>query len=590
MLSSGAPRDRRGNVSKYKNITTRKITYMLHVPRVETFTKMFPKAKPVKQTSYFQWNNMCMSRIIKIDKEEYDGNLFDLEVEEDHTYLAANLGIISNGGGRRFGSFAIYIEPWHPEILEFLDLKKNTGKEEMRARDLFYALWMPDLFMRRLKQAIEDKDKKVYWSTFCPDECRGLNDAWGDEFDKLYTRYESEGKARQQIDILKIWDSILDSQKETGTPYILYKDHCNGKSNQQNVGVIKSSNLCAEIIQYSDPSETAVCNLASINLSKHVINGKFDFETLQNTVKSVVYNLNKIIDINWYPTPETRASNMRHRPMGIGVQGLADVFFKLRIPYESDAALKLNEDIFEAMYFSALTESCSLAKKYGPYESYSGSPIEQGRLQFDLWGKKPSDKYRWDILREDIKKYGVRNSLLLAVMPTASTAQILGNVESAEPITYNMYTRRVLAGEFTLVNKYLQYDLLERGLWTPEIKRHLVANRGSVQNCDEIPKELKDLYKGAFEIKQRHIINMAAARGKYVDQSQSMNLFLSVPTSEKLSAMHLYSWECGLKTGIYYLRREPIKHAQQFTVKPEKKLKTDKMCLLNDPTCVSCSS
>lgn len=546
----------------------------------------------------FSWKNFLLTPVEKIEKKLYDGSLYDLEVEQEHTYVTDNLGIVHNGGGKRMGSFAIYLEPWHPEILDFLDLKKNTGKEEQRARDLFYALWIPDLFMSRLKEAIKNKmdknNKTIYWSTFCPDECPGLMDNWGNHFEQLYNKYENEGKARSRIDILKIWNAILDSQIETGTPYILYKDSCNRKSNQQNLGTIKSSNLCAEIIEFSDNTETAVCNLASIALPKHLSkdhcdtesdtivtnNLYFDHQKLYKTVQILVRNLNKVIDINKYPTPEAELSNLKHRPMGIGVQGLADLFVKLRLPFDSEQASQLNEEIFETIYYSALTASNTLARETGKtYTSYKGSPASQGLLQFDLWNQKPkSGRWDWDKLKAEIKSYGLTNSLFLAVMPTASTAQILGNNEAAEPFTYNMYTRRVLAGEFTLVNKYLQRDLIKLGLWNEQMCQYLISNRGSIQNCPDIPDNLKKLYKGAFEISQKIIINMAADRGKYIDQSQSMNIFLSTPTPEKLTSMHIYGWEKGLKTGMYYLRREPIKRTQAFTIVPKNRYreKTDK--------------
>jgi ribonucleoside-diphosphate reductase alpha subunit len=529
---------------------------------------------------------------------------------------------VDQGGGKRMGSIAIYIEPWHAEFLSFLELKKGKGNENEKARDLFYAVYMNDLFMKRLEQALLPNAPKVYWTLMCPDECPGLCDVYGDEFVKLYTKYETEGKGREKVNILKIWSSILASQKETGTPYILFKDHINNKSNQKNIGVIKSSNLCTEITEYSDTNEYAVCNLASVGLPKHIksIDGKLQFnhEQLFNSVKIMTKNLNKIIDINYYPVPETQKSNMKHRPMGLGVQGLADVFQILRYPFDSPEAYKLNQEIFETIYFGALTASNELAAIHGPYETYQGSPASQGLLQFDLWklnghiDELPlSGRWNWDNLRNKIAKTGLRNSLLVAPMPTASTAQILGNNECFEPYTYNIYVRKVLAGDFTIINKHLHKDLCDRGIWSEQMKRELIKQRGSVQNIPEIPNDLKELYKTSFEIKQKVLIDMSAGRGCFIDQSQSLNLFLDDPNDNKLTAMHLYSWKKGLKTGIYYLRRESISKAQQFTVGPSAKRRESsetiptitktsnvdipedptldvKLCLISDPDCLAC--
>jgi len=507
---------------------------------------------------------------------------------------------VDQGGGKRMGSFAIYLEPWHAEVMDFLDLRKATGKEELRARDLFYAMWIPDLFMKRLEIANENPEKVIQWSLFCPDECPGLSDTYGDEFEKLYLKYENEGRARKRIDIINVWKAILTSQKETGTPYLLFKDHANRKSNQKNLGTIKSSNLCAEIIEYSNSEETAVCNLASIALPKYVSTDEqgnlfFDHNRLYEVVKVVTRNLDQIIDINYYPTPETKKSNLRHRPLGIGVQGLADTFIQLRLPFDSEGAARLNEEIFETIYFGAMSQSYELAQEFGAYESFPGSPISQGLFQFDLWDHQPvSGRWDWETLRTNIQKDGVHNSLTVALMPTASTAQILGNNEAFEPFTYNVYVRRVLAGEFTIVNKHMHRDLVKLGLWTPELRKKIITRRGSVQGISEIPDELQQLYKTAFELKQRVLIDMAVSRGRFVDQSQSLNLFLSSPDDKKLTAMHLYSWKQGLKTGIYYLRREPIKHAQQFTVVPtkreQKSIEEPKLCKLNDPDCLACGS
>lgn len=466
---------------------------------------------------------------------------------------------VDQGGGKRKGSFAIYLEPWHSDIFDFLDLKKNQGKDEIRARDLFYALWIPDLFMKRIKE-------EGNWSLFCPNEAPGLSDCWGAEFEQLFERYEKEGRARKTIPARELWMKILESQMETGTPYILYKDAANGKSNQQNLGTIKSSNLCTEIIEYTSADEIAVCNLASIALPRFVIEGKFDHNKLFEVTYEVTKNLNKIIDVNYYPVPEARNSNMRHRPIGLGVQGLADAFILLRYPFESEEARMLNREIFETMYYAALTASKDLAKRDGAYETYAGSPISKGVMQFDMWNVTPTDRWEWNVLRDEIAKYGVRNSLLMAPMPTASTSQILGNNECFEPYTSNIYVRRVLSGEFIIVNKHLLNDLISLGLWNSDMKNKLVAANGSIQHMKEIPQEIRDLYKTVWEIKQRTIIDMAADRGAYIDQSQSMNLFIQDVNFGKLTSMHFYAWEKGLKTGMYYLRTKSATDAIKFTV------------------------
>jgi ribonucleoside-diphosphate reductase alpha subunit len=471
---------------------------------------------------------------------------------------------VDQGGGKRKGAFAVYLEPWHADIYEFLDLKKNHGKEEMRARDLFYALWMPDLFMKRVKE-------DGMWSLFCPNEAPGLPDTYGDEFEALYIKYENEGRARSQVKAQELWFAILDSQIETGTPYLLYKDAANKKSNQKNLGTIKSSNLCTEIMEYTAPDEVAVCNLASIALPRFV-NAKdksFDFEKLHDITRVVTKNLNKVIDINYYPVEEARNSNMRHRPIGIGVQGLADAFMMMRFPFDSDEAVQLNKDIFETIYHSALTESCNIAEKEGAYATFSGSPASEGILQFDMWGVEPSNRYDWNALKERIKKTGIRNSLLLAPMPTASTSQILGNNECFEPYTSNLYTRRTLSGEFIVVNKHLLQDLVERGLWSEDLKQMLMASNGSIQNIIGMPQDLKDLYKTAYEISQKVIINMAADRGAFICQSQSLNLFVENANYGKMSSMHFYSWEKGLKTGMYYLRSKAAVDPIKFTLNTE---------------------
>lgn len=488
---------------------------------------------------------------------------------------------VDQGGGKRKGSFAIYLEPWHDDVFEFLELKKNHGKEEARARDLFYAMWVPDLFMKRV-EANGD------WSTFCPNEAPGLADCHGAEFEALYTKYERDGKARRTVKAQKLWFAILQSQIETGTPYMLYKDACNAKSNQQNLGTIKSSNLCTEILEYTSPDEVAVCNLASIALpmfvrvSKNdkgeVTSREFDFEELVRITKVVTRNLNKVIDVNYYPVEEARRSNMRHRPIGIGVQGLADAMCLMRLPFDSPAARQLNKDIFEAIYFGAVSASNEIAQKEGPYETFKGSPASEGRLQFDLWGVKPSSRFDWDGLKAEVVKTGIRNSLMVAPMPTASTAQIMGNNEGIEPFTSNIYSRRVLAGEFTIVNKHMLRDLVERGLWTKGIRNQIMRDRGSIQAVSEIPAELKALYKTVWEIKQRVIIDMAADRGAYICQSQSLNIHMGAPTIRKLTSMHFHAWKSGLKTGMYYLRTKPKAHAIQFTVdtaKADKKVADD---------------
>ena len=469
---------------------------------------------------------------------------------------------VDQGGGKRKGAFAVYLEPWHADIFAFLDLRKNHGKEEMRARDLFYALWICDLFMKRV-------EADGQWSLFCPNEAPGLSDCYGEAFETLYTKYEAEGRARKTIKAQELWFAILDSQIETGTPYMLYKDAANSKSNQQNLGTIKSSNLCTEIIEYTSPDEVAVCNLASIALPRFVINGKFDMDKLYEVTYQATLNLNKIIDNNYYPVEEARNSNMRHRPIGLGVQGLADAFILLRLPFESDLAKILNKNIFETIYFAAMTASKDLALKEGAYESFHGSPLSKGKFQFDLWDVQPSDRWDWESLRKEVVEHGVRNSLLVAPMPTASTSQILGNNECFEPYTSNIYSRRVLSGEFIIVNKHLLKDLVSLGLWNNDMKNRIIAANGSIQKITEIPADLKELYKTVWEIKQRNLIDMAADRGAFICQSQSLNLFVDSPTSSKLTSMHFYGWKKGLKTGMYYLRSQAATQAVQFTIEKQ---------------------
>jgi ribonucleoside-diphosphate reductase alpha chain len=470
-----------------------------------------------------------------------------------------------NQGGKRPGSIAVYLEPHYPEIMEFLNIRKNTGAESERARDLFTAMWISDLFMKRVHSNGD-------WSLFDPDECPRLEDTYGEEFEELYAQYEKEGKARNVIPARKVWNAILSSQIETGTPYILYKDNINKKSNQKNVGIIRSSNLCAEIVEYSDANEYSVCTLASVSLSTFVKEENeiksFDFDKLIEVMDIMVKNLNKVIDNNYYPVEETRVSNLKHRPIGIGIQGLADVFAKMKMPFDSPEAATLNRQIFETMYFGAMKSSHQLAKRDGAYSTFRNSPISEGVFQFDLWNEKPTMNYDWDKLKEDVKKDGVRNSLLIALMPTASTSQILGNNECFEPFTSNIYTRRTIAGDFVIINKYLVEDLLKIGLWNKEIKDMIIANNGSVQSIDSIPQDIKNLYKTVWEIKQKALIDLSIGRGPFVCQTQSMNLFFEEPTTEQLTSAFFYSWKKGLKTGCYYIRTRPKVQAQQFTIDP----------------------
>ena len=532
---------------------------------------------------------------------------------------------IDQGGGKRNGSFAIYLEPWHADIEDFLELKKNHGDEELKARDLFYALWISDLFMERVRD-------NAKWHLFCPHECPGLSDVYGDKFKTLYEKYESEGKSRKVVNARDLWFKILDAQMETGTPYILYKDAVNIKSNQKNLGTIKSSNLCCEITEYSDDKETAVCNLASIALPTFVNEETkmFDYDKLHEVTKVVTNNLNNVIDVNFYPTEKTKVSNMKHRPIGIGVQGLADTFILMDIPFHSDEAKKVNKLIFETMYHASLEKSNEIAiERYknitsnsfntikiyktrflneyemssfkpdchksqeelisnyhvGAYSSFVGSPASQGILQFDMWAKEPSDRYNWISLKESIKKYGLRNSLLMAPMPTASTSQILGFNECFEPFTSNLYSRRTLAGEFVVVNKYLMRELINLGLWNEKIKNNIIANKGSIQQLDILSEHIKNKYKIVWEIPMKHVIDMASDRGAFICQSQSLNLWVEDPTYNTLTSMHFYSWKQGLKTGIYYLRRKAKHQAQQFTIEPEAKKNEEQ-----DEICEMCSA
>lgn len=506
---------------------------------------------------------------------------------------------VDQGGGKRKGSFAIYLEPWHADIEQFLDLKKNHGKEEMRARDLFYALWISDLFMKRVEQNAE-------WSLFCPNEAPGLADCYGEDFERLYEKYEREGKARKTIKAQDLWFEILESQIETGTPYMLYKDAANKKSNQKNLGTIKSSNLCTEIMEYTAPDEVAVCNLASIALPKFVTEeGDFDHEKLYEVTKVITRNLNRVIDINYYPVPEARNSNMRHRPIGLGIQGLADVYMMLKLPFDSEEARKINKEVFETIYFAAMEASMEQAKVDGPYETFKGSPASKGIFQFDMWGVTPdSGRWDWNKLKQEVKKHGIRNSLLLAPMPTASTSQILGNNECFEPYTSNIYSRRVLSGEFIVVNKHLMKDLIKRGLWNDNMRQKLIQANGSVQNIKEIPDDLKEIYRTVWEIPQKAIIDMSADRGAYICQSQSLNVYMAEPNFGKLTSMHFHAWRKGLKTGMYYLRTKAAADAIKFTINKEtatepskidvkdlEQKQADMACSLDNPdACEACGS
>ncbi|TDW45852.1 ribonucleoside-diphosphate reductase alpha chain [Flavobacterium sp. 270] len=477
---------------------------------------------------------------------------------------------VDQGGGKRKGSFAIYIETWHADIFDFLDLKKNTGKEEMRARDLFFAMWTSDLFMKRVQE-------DTTWTLMCPNECPGLYDVYGEEFEALYTDYEFQGKGRKTIRARELWEKILESQIETGTPYMLYKDAANRKSNHKNLGTIRSSNLCTEIMEFTSKDEIAVCNLASISLPMFVDNGKFDHQALYTVTKRVTRNLNKVIDRNYYPVKEAENSNLRHRPVGLGVQGLADAFIMLRMPFTSDEAKKLNQEIFETLYFAAVTASMEMAKEEGPYSTFEGSPMSKGEFQYNMWGMKDeelSGRWDWASLRKEVVEHGVRNSLLVAPMPTASTSQILGNNEAFEPYTSNIYTRRVLSGEFIVVNKHLLHDLVERGLWNESLKQEIMRHNGSVQNIDIIPQDLKELYKTVWEMSMKDIIDMSRQRGYFIDQSQSLNLFMQDANYSKLTSMHFYAWQSGLKTGMYYLRTKSAVDAIKFTLNNDKKEET----------------
>ena len=586
VLTSGYIRNRIGESHETVRgiIENKKISYVLRVPKTAEICDLMDITYDDKQFfKFLRYNDVLLSRVQKITTHSYNGILYDLQMKKEHNYLLHN-GIVHNGGGRRNGSFAIYLEPWHADIEMFLQMRKNHGDEELKARDLFYALWIPDLFMERVKS-------DGTWTLMCPDECPGLSDVYGEEFNTLYRKYEESGKTRKTVKARELWFQILDAQMETGTPYLLYKDAANKKSNQKNIGTIKSSNLCCEVIQYSNDKETAVCNLASIALpafiDKSVNPPVFNYEKLHEISKIVTYNLNRIIDVNFYPTPKTELSNKRHRPIGIGVQGLADVFMQMNLPFACDEAKQMNKQIFETIYHAALERSCEIAKVEGPYETFEGSPAHKGELQFDMWGVDPcTQRYNWTKLKEDIKTNGLRNSLLLAPMPTASTSQILGYNECIEPITSNIYSRRTIAGEFILANKYLMNDLIALDLWNEKMKNNIIANHGSIQHIDFIPEEIREKYKTVWEIPMRNLIDMAADRGAYICQSQSLNLWLEDPNYSNLTSMHFYSWSKGLKTGIYYLRRRGRHQAQQFTIEPEKNNATRE----EDEICEMCSS
>jgi len=565
VLTSGHFTDNIGKTHEIRPgefITNRKPSWSMRIPKHPALRPIFGDAIEYSTTiKYFEHEDILWSRIRNISETHHEGYVYDLNMEHNHNYLT-DMGLVHNSGKRK-GSFAMYLEPWHADVMEFLELRLNQGDEEARCRDLFTALWIPDLFMEKVEK---DED----WHLMCPNECPGLQDVYGEEFNELYQSYVAQGRFRKVIKARQVWDAVLKSQIETGTPYMSYKDAANEKSNQKNLGTIRGSNLCEEIYQYTSPDEIAVCNLASVCLPTFVRDDGtrrvFDFNRLKEVVRVVTRNLNRVIDRNYYPVPQAEYSNRRHRPIGIGVQGLADVFMMLSMSFDEPKARKLNKDIFETMYHAALTESCQLAKEEGPYETFAGSPASQGILQHDMWGVVSDD---WTELREDIKKYGLRNSLLLAPMPTASTAQIMGNNEAFEPYTTNIYLRRTLAGEFVMINKHLVNDLKQLGLWNSTIKTEIIRNGGSVQQMN-IPESLKAIYRTTWEIPQKSILDMAADRGAYIDQSQSLNIFMENPTVAKLSSMHMYGWKKGLKTGMYYLRTRAKAKPIQVTVPVEK--------------------
>ena len=581
------------NFNKHNNpIISRKIYYQLRIPKVQLLKDLniFANFVPSIRVNFFEWNNILFSRITSIDTIHYTGDVYDLNIEDNHNYLT-DMGLVHNSG-RRNGSFAAYIEPWHADIFEFLDLKKNHGDEEQRARDLFYALWIPDLFMKCV-------DEDLDWYLMCPDQCPNLNETYSKEFNTLYQKYIDEGKFIKKIKARDLWAKIVTSQTETGTPYMLYKDACNEKSNQKNLGTIKSSNLCSEIIEYTSPSETACCNLASIALPKFIKNvtkkfslDNYDFEELHKISKIAIKNLDNVIDENYYPLPEAQISNFKHRPIGLGIQGLADTYMKLRIPFESDEATTLNKKIFEVIEYAALEASCELAQEKGTYKTYEGSPLSKGLFQHNLWNIDESTlTLDWESLRQKILAHGVRNSLLTALMPTASTAQILGNSECFEPYQSNIFMRRTISGEFPIINKFLVNDLMKLNLWNKIMRDELVRQNGSIQHIPGIPDDVKQLYKTVWEISQKSIINQSADRGPFIDQSQSLNLFLAEPTYRKITSMQFYAWKKGLKTGQYYLRTKAAREAVQVTleVKQQQQQPENPTEDCTDDVCVMCS-
>lgn len=614
-----------GNIKAVKNhyIQATKPAYTLRIPKHPKLQACFPNAMVASSTiKFFSWNGMLWSRIRSIDTVTYEGYVYDFNMEDNHNYLT-DMGLVHNSG-KRNGSIALYLEPWHADVESFLEIRKNHGNEEERCRDLFTALWIPDLFMKRVQENAE-------WSLMCPDECPGLSAVFGQEFEKLYEKYEAEGRYRKKVKAQNLWLEIVKAQIETGTPFLCYKDHVNRKSNQSNIGVIRSSNLCTEVMEYSDEKEYATCNLASIALPNFIKDGVFNFEELHKAAQVLTKNINKVIDRTYYPVPETERSNKRHRPIGLGVQGLADAYAILRMPFDSAEAAELNKKIFATIYHGAVTASVAISKKRqewieeyehdgtsserkaeidkilhrtdgeiklveykGAYETFAGSPASKGKLQFDLWGVEPHPMWNWESLKEDIKKWGMRNSLLLAPMPTASTSQILGSNECIEPFTSNFYQRRTLAGEFTIINKYLIRDLISRGLWSPQMKNMILASGGSVQGIEAIPQDIKDLYKTAWELKQKVLIDQAADRGVYVCQSQSLNLFVEDAEFTKLTNMHFYAWKKGLKTGIYYLRTRPKAKTMAFSLDPtlvvKSPQKTVRPPVEDEKECLMCSA
>jgi ribonucleoside-diphosphate reductase alpha subunit len=613
ILTSGYINDRVGqsHVTKYGDtITTKKIAYRMRIPKHKVLERIMTFKSTGKFLKYFEWNGMLWGRVKTISETSYSGDVYDFNMIDNHNYLT-DMGLVHNSGKRK-GSFAMYLEPWHADVLEFLDLKKNQGHDDVRARDLFYALWISDLFM---KQVESDSD----WYLMCPDECPGLTDAYGPDFDELYWKYVAEKRYKRVVKAQEVWKKILESQIETGVPYIGYKDAVNQKCNQKNLGTIKSSNLCMEISLYSDNKEYAVCNLCSIALPKYIeedSNGKlfFNFEKLREVSEYVIGPMNKVIDNNYYPTEETRVSNNRHRPIGVGVQGLADVYFKLKLPFESNEAKQLNKEIHEAIYFGTLQGTIALAKRDGAYQSFSGSPFSEGKLQFDLAEEYDginlkeyiSGRWDWESLKKDLKTFGARNSMLMALMPTASSAQIMNNSECMEPIDSCIFKRRVLSGEYMVINKYLVKDLDALGLWSKDMKNLIIAHDGSIQNINEIPDDVKQVYKTVWEISMKSVIEQCRDRGVFVDQMQSMNLFMSNPTYKKLTSMHFYAWKNHLKSGMYYLRSKSSSSAGKFSLDAnlEKKIRDKKengkkltkteeklLCSIeNKEECMACSS